>query len=540
MDTSSQLGEDTRMSKGAEKRQEELLETTTSAISVRPGLGERLLPYLIAAMETCWVDALLIALASINFFQHRTTLLPLWAPFLLIASSCWLMIFLERRELVKDLPARNERKYVSGASWFILLIALLVLLVVWATIYAPLFFFFDPRWLLALLGDLFQLTATIYYVFVLVAFSIYFCWRGVRLAHRTIEPSNVFWTLRLGMGIIIVAIIAYVGSGAGSFNELILFSIVPCFLFFALVAHALAKVLFLRSHSSGGLQGSVAGQERAILLTMSMIGLLILLVALIIGSFASSAFLVNVQRGLEPLGRFYDWLVNIIAYGVALLLYPVFWLFSLIHIKTGLLHIPTLKPAPVKVITQGQESTSTLAILLPVLKILLPVLFIVLMTRVILWLLKRRRIRLVHTEQQDISESIWSWHLFLTQLKAFLLAIWRRFFPGAVREEDMVGKEEIDGEGMARSIRAIYQALLRWASDHGYRRRKEETPHEFKERLQQKIPQGELELGSLTNAYSELRYGGHVPDDEEVARAQVDWATLQSKFHSDVVQDKTS
>src|SRR5450432_2622031 len=220
MDTPSQPGEDTRMSRGAEKRQEELLEMTTSPISAHPGLGERLLPYLIAAMETCWVDALLIALASINFFQHRTTLLPLWAPFLLIASACWLMIFLERRELAKELPVGNERKRVSGASWFILLMALLVLLVVWASIYAPLFLFFDPRWLLALLGDLFQLNTNIYYVFVLVALSIYFCWRGVHLAHKTIEPSSVFWTLRLGMGIIIVAIITFTGSRVGSFNEL--------------------------------------------------------------------------------------------------------------------------------------------------------------------------------------------------------------------------------------------------------------------------------------------------------------------------------
>jgi Domain of unknown function (DUF4129) len=532
MDTPSQPGEDTRMSRGAEKRQEELLEMTTSPISAHPGLGERLLPYLIAAMETCWVDALLIALASINFFQHRTTLLPLWAPFLLIASACWLMILLERRELVKELPVGNERKRVSGASWFILLMALLVLLVVWATIYAPLFLFFDPRWLFALFGDLFQLNANIYYVFVLVALSIYFCWRGVRLAHKTIEPSSVFWTLRLGMGIIIVAIITFTGSGAGSFNELILFSSVPFFLFFALVAHALAKALFLRSNSPGGLQGSVAGQERAILMTMSIIGLLILLLALGIGIFANPAFLVNVQQGLKPLGRFYDWLVTIIAYGITFLLYPIFWLLSLIHLKTGLPQISLLKPAHAKGITQTQGPDPIVTLLLPILKIVLPVLFIVLMTRVILWLLNRRRIRLVHMEQQDLSESIWSWHLFLTQLKAFLLAIWRRFFPGAVLEEAMVEKEEIDGESTARSIRAIYRALLRWAAGRGYGRRREETPHEFKERLQQEIPQGELELSGITKAYSEFRYGDEAPDEEEVARVQVDWATLQSKFHT--------
>ena len=532
MDTPPQSGEDTHMSRGAEKRQKELLEMTTSAILAHPGLGERLLPYLIAAMETCWVDALLIALLSVNFFQSRTTLLPLWAPFLLIASACWLMIFLERRELVKEQTVENERKRVSGASWFVFLLALLVLLVVWASIYAPFFLFFDPRWLLALLGDLFQLNTNIYYVFVLVALSIYFCWRGIRLAHKTIEPSSVFWTLRLGMGIIIVAIIIHAGSGAGSFNELILFSIVPFFLFFALVAHALAKALFLRSNSPGGLQGSVAGQERAILLTMSLIGLLILLLALGIGIFANPAFLVNVQRELAPIGRFYDWLVTIVAYGITFLLYPIFWLISLLHIKVGLPYVSPLRTVHAKIIAQKQGPDPIVTILLPVMKIVLPVLFIVLMMRVILWLLNRRRIRLVHTEQQDFSESIWSWHLFLTQLKAILLAIWRRFFPGSVPEQVMLEKGELDGEATARSIRAIYRALLRWAAGRGYGRRREETPYEFKERLQQEIPQGELELDNLTKAYSDLRYGEGVPDEEEVARVQVDWATLQSKIHS--------
>ncbi len=532
MDTPPQPEENTRSGSGNEKREKELLEMTTSAISAHPGLGERLLPYLIAALETCWVDALLIAFASINFFQTHTPLLPLWAPFLLIASSCWLMIFLERRELVKGQAVENERKRVSGAAWFILLMALLILLVIWASIYVPFFLFFDPRWLLTLLGDLFQLNANIYYVFVLVAFSIYFCWRGVRLAHKTIEPSSVFWTLRLGMGIIIVAIIIHAGNGAGSFNEIILFSIVPCFLFFALVAHALAKVLFLRNNSPGGLQGSVAGQERAILLTMSMIGLLMLLLALGTGIFASPAFLVNVQQGLKPIGNFYDWLVNIIAYGITFLLYPIFWLFSLLHIKAGVPRIPTLKPAHVKVIAQKTGTDPIVTILLPVLKIVLPVLFIVVMTRIILLLLNRRRTRLVHTEQQDLAESIWSWHLFLTQLKAILLAIWRRFFPRAEFEEGRVEKEKLEGEATPRSIRAIYRALLRWAAGRGYGRRREETPREFKERLQQEIPQGELELDSLTRAYSELRYGEGVPDEEEIARVQGDWVTLQSKFHS--------
>ncbi len=528
MDPRSQPEEDTHRRRRAEKRQKELLETTTSAISILPGLGERLLPYLVAAMETCWVDAVLITLVSLNLFQRHALLLPLWSPFVLIASACGLMIFLERREIAMEQAVKSDHKRVTGSSWFVLLMTLLVLIVVWADVYATPFLFFDPRWLLIFLNDLFQLDGNFYYVLLVAALAIYFCWRGVRLAHRTIEPGSIFWNLRLGMGIIIVAIIMHIGSVTGSFNEFILFGIVPLFLFFALVAHALAKALFLRRSAPGGLQGSVAAQERAILTMMGIIGLIILLLAFSIGSFASPAFLQDVQHGLEPLGRFYDWLVSIIAYGITFLLYPLFWLLSLIHITMRPSQIsPTRTPVANRV-PQAQGGDPIITIIVPVLKIVLPLLFIVLMIRLIMLLLNRRRIRLVRTEQQDISESLWSWNLFLMQLKELLLAIWYRFFPRRANKPEAI-EEASTEEETARSIRAIYRALLRWATNRGYRRRREETPYEFKERLQQKILQSEPELSDLTEAYTGLRYGGNVPNEEEVIQAQKDWVELQRK-----------
>lgn len=134
----------------------------------------------------------------------------------------------------------------------------------------------------------------------------------------------------------------------------------------------------------------------------------------------------------------------------------------------------------------------------------------------------------MRTEQQDISESLWSWNLFLMQLKELLLAIWYRFFPRRANKPEAI-EEASTEEETARSIRAIYRALLRWATNRGYRRRREETPYEFKERLQQKILQSEPELSDLTEAYTGLRYGGNVPNEEEVIQAQKDWVELQRK-----------
>lgn len=528
-DRPSQQGKDTPVSKNAEKRRQDQLNMATTILSATPGFGERLLPYLVAAMETCWVDAVLIALASLNLFLHGTPLMPLWSPFVLMISACGLLTFLERREIIQEQAAKDNQKRISGSSWFFLCLTFLMLIVIWASVYAAAFLFFDPRWLLLFLNDLFQLNANFYYVLLLLALSVYFCWRGTRLARRTIEPGNIFWHLRLGMGVIIVAIIIHSSKEAGTFNELLLFGIVPLFLFLALVAHALAKALFLRSNAPGGLQGSVVGQESAILTIMSLIGIFILLLAVSIGSFASPAFLQEVQRGLEPLGRFYNWLISIIAYGITFLAYPIFWLFSLLHIQVPPPHIVFYKDPVTGRATPASSSDPIITIVVPALKIILPLLFMTLLAFLISRLIRRRRIRLMLRERQDISESIWSWDLFITQLKAFLLAIWLRLLPRHTDRQETF-EEEIQGEETARSIRAIYRAMLRWAAMRGYGRRREETPYEFKERLQQKIPQGDFVLDHLTRAYSELRYGDHVPDEMEVAGVRKDWEDLQRKI----------
>src|SRR5258706_4029906 len=50
-------------------------------------VGEFFIPTLLAAMETCWIDAILIGLASINLFCSSAPLMPYWAPFILIGGA---------------------------------------------------------------------------------------------------------------------------------------------------------------------------------------------------------------------------------------------------------------------------------------------------------------------------------------------------------------------------------------------------------------------------------------------------------------------
>ncbi|HEV2659080.1 MAG TPA: DUF4129 domain-containing protein, partial [Ktedonobacteraceae bacterium] len=371
-------------------------------------------------------------------------------------------------------------------------------------------------------------SANAYSTFALVALSVYFCWRGVRLARHVVEPGSVFWTLRLGMGVIIVAIIAHNASGAGFLNELFLLCLVPIFLFCSLTAHALAKAVFVRRYHPIGLQGSVGAQERALLSTLSAIGLLILLLAFGIGIFASPNFLASVQQALDPVGRAYDWLVGIIAYGITFLFYPILWLLSLLHFQPASVQVRNLQSLFGRRVAASQSTDPMIVFVLPVLKILLPVLFVCLILWLMVRLLRRRQIKIAHREPQDMRESVWSWGLFLGQIRAFFLALWQRFFPQHGREQVQV-KEEASGTPPARTMREIYRALLRWTATRGYARQQDETPYEFRARLGAHLPQSEPELGRLTELYTALRYDNTHAADSEVASAQADWASLQGK-----------
>src|SRR5207302_9615761 len=142
-----------------------------------------------------------IGLASLGLFGSREVLMPLWAPFVLIGGSQWLVVHLERRAATMA-PADEEKTSkaapLPGTSLYIALLAVVTLLITWLSIYTQTAFFLDPTWVLTMLGDILLLNLHAYQVLTIVALACYFCWRGIRLSRRTIEPAQVFNSLRLG------------------------------------------------------------------------------------------------------------------------------------------------------------------------------------------------------------------------------------------------------------------------------------------------------------------------------------------------------
>ncbi len=502
-------------------------------------IGEFLLPYLLGAMQACWIAAILIGLASAGLFASSATLIPLLAPFILILGALFLFHYLGMRtpkDRIADQPG-GVKITLSETSVFLIVFAVASLCLIWLNIYAPKAFIFDPKWVLLLFNDILFLNGNFYAAICILGLTFLLGWIGIRLINRNVEPSDVFRTLFVGLSVFVVVIVLRAGQakqGAVLHDDLSLLLLIQLFLFLSLMTHALARVVFIRKSHPAGLQGSIVAQERAIILLVGVLGLAFLLVAIFIGSTTNTLLLTNLEHILAVAGVMYNWVVEIVAAIIVIIVIPIFWLISFLHPSTRLPKV-TIFHVP-KSLTNPSSSTMQEAFahtIIPILSIVLPILFVVLMTLLIRWTLRRRsRVRKhVNRLNLDVHESLWSWSLFWMQLKSLMLVLFARFMHrSTVIEDGAVKLEEIKGEPAAISIREIYRAFLRKAARHGYPRKRFETPNELKQRLDEKVPLTEPHLELITEAYAFTRYSGEVPDEARLAQIRENWAELDRKW----------
>ena len=495
-------------------------------------LGEFLLPSLLGAMESCWIAAALIGLAGTGFLGATVPLLPFWAPFVFIIGTQWLFYFIDRRD-----------DHTRHAPQFIALAVLFCLFIIWLQVYTPVSGIFDPRWLVALFSDILFLNNHFFQVLFIVALSLLLSWRGLRLLSRTIEPSMISRTLFLGTSIIIAVIVLraqFASGNAALHDDELLFLLIPLFLYLSLASHALARIAFVRRTHSTGLQGSIVAQERAVITVMGLLGAVLLIITLLIAIFAGPAFFTSALHTLAPLGaalaKAYNWLVGIFADIVIFLVTPIFWLISwLAHFVA-----PKTPPRPIQPPRTGLHPPRVLPVspannpaLLLALKILLPVLLLVVVVLLVRRALRHRKKTKVRRRLRDgdFHESLWTWSLFWSQLRAILRSIFGRFLPPPATEATSgVTQLAAAPDAAVRDIRAMYRAFLKKAAARGYARKKDETPGELRQRLDERAPVVEPQLEAITEAYTMVRYGDSLPNADDVASVLGKWSELDQKW----------
>ncbi|HEV2579666.1 MAG TPA: DUF4129 domain-containing protein [Ktedonobacteraceae bacterium] len=518
-------------------------------------LGELLLPTLLGAMEACWVCAALIGLASAHLFGFSTPLLPLWSPFVYIIGFHWTLVLRERRvasiqQATSEQEAGSKNSKDGQASvvrqdmpLFFVMLVVLALFLIWLQIYAPTRPLYDLTWLATLGSDTLFLDLHFYQALMMVLFSCYLCWRGLRLLSHTVEPSQVIRGLLLGLGVIIAAILLLASvesSGATSPDAIFLFMLIPVFLFLSLVAHALARIVFVRKSHFSGLQGSVVAQERAVITVVASLGIILLLVTLLVGLFADPTFFSSALSVLMPvgiaIGNAYNWLVGIFADILVFLATPIFWLFTFL----GSL-LPHGKPGTQNIPKQNQKQklpthpiTNINAAWLPFLRVGLLLVLLLGLVCLVWWAVQHRRRKVLRLRRKDadIHESLWSWLLLWNQVKNILRALFGRFSRYKPRAETQVAGAQgtHPSDPAVRTIREIYRAVLKKAAGRGYQRKKYETPLELRQRLDEGVPLVEPQLESITEAYSMVRYGDSLPNVDDVIAVGEQWRELDQKW----------
>ena len=291
-------------------------------------------------MQACWIAAILIGLASAGLFESSAALIPLWAPFVLILGSLFLFHYLGMRTPKNPTgdSADGVKVVLPETSLFLILVGVASLFFVWLNLYSQTAFIFDPRWVLSFFNDVLSLNGNFYEAVCIIGLTFLLGWMGIRLINRNVEPSDVFRALCLGLGVFIVVIVLRTGqasAGAVVHNDLALLLLIPLFLFLSLMAHALARVVFIRKSHPTGLQGSIVAQERAIILLIGLLGLAFLLFAVLIGGTTNSVLVTNLEHVLAVVGVVYNWLVEIVAAIIVIIVIPIFWLISLLHPSTS-------------------------------------------------------------------------------------------------------------------------------------------------------------------------------------------------------------
>ncbi|HLJ33694.1 MAG TPA: DUF4129 domain-containing protein [Ktedonobacteraceae bacterium] len=502
-----------------------------------PSMGMLLIPFLFAAMEACWIDAIILGLAILGLFQMHRPFMPLWLPFLVIAGSQWLYNWLAVRATQVQ-GDDNDVSDFSIARWFVPLLSIIALFAIWLSVYMPGFFVLDPRWLLTMLSDILSLNVQAYHVISIIAICVYFCWRGIRLSGREYEPSHIFSALRLGIGVILAVIVVRAASTSGGValpDEVTLLLLIPIFLFLGLSAHALARINFVRHSHQLDTETSINAQERSVLFVISALGVVLLVAAWIADTIGNPAILAQTLQLFRWVGVVYDWLIAAFGVLAVIVTAPLFWLLTWYESL-----FPPHLPNPSSSSNNGRTGLPNPAhlsalppFIVPFVRVLIPILLLLAAFLLLRWALRRRRRTRIKSRKRvlEIHESVWSWQLFLAQLRGLLLALWHRFFPPrAAAEEEQTLLDDRKSAPTVRTIREMYRAMLKRAAGRGYSRLRIETPHEFQQRLDGRTPLASPHITPITDAYTAIRYGDIVPDETEVARLRHEWGALEQQW----------
>ena len=273
----------------------------------------------------------------------------------------------------------------------------------------------------------------------------------------------------------------------------------------------------------------------------------VVFIILAVSLVTTSAFSFKLATSLlNPLGILAGWLLTVFIYTLALplgvvaavLIYVLRFLRSLVEPGQPPVPLNLPNPGELRRTVEGQGSYGIPPEALLVFKWVLAILVVLLILFILASALRRYwKDRKEEEGVEEVSESLWSWEWFKSDLRSYLSRLLRRFrrdrhiTPAAAPMQ--IAASYAGASDRIFTVREIYQGVLMEGRRAGLPRRQPETPYEYQERLQNNFPPGGSELQAITDAYTAHRYGKVDTTDEELGMLNHIWHRLFHTFQCD-------
>ncbi len=441
---------------------------------------------LLAAMETCWVYAIIALLGAL-------TLTPTVSPLSLFAAY-WIALLAGR-----VLPRLEQ-------SWTVLRLAVLgvalltLLLVVRVEVFGARVSWLDMTWLPRYALSIISLHEAVPGEYLTTVAVLYMFIRGLGYAQRPLTLWFIGYQFRLG---ILAFFLVLSASAVLTRYDATLWILL--YFFLGLLAVALARMdeigntISLGPRWAATLLASVAvviflGLVLLQFFTLDAVNFLLILLTPVFALFGIFVFLLAIPAGLMA-----EWLLNLLEPFVRGLRATFDALEDLVPPDAA----QQLQPAPPPN---------------PYLDLIGSALRVLLVAAVVIWvgmlLARALNRRMLQIEQEAyVRESVGA-----EEGSARVPESDRRKRPAHRRA----------GHLAAETIRRIYAALVARADDAGLTRRVAETPYEFLPRLEKTWPEQAGDLQDITEAYIAVHYGEHAASEAEVGQVRSAWRRVQT------------
>ena len=373
-----------------------------------------------------------------------------------------------------------------------------------------------------------------------LAFGVYLLWRGISIGMETPSFEAIYRRFLFGLTALVL-LLAFMAMIPGADEprrslESTGFYVIG-FLSIGLLSMGLVNLKTIWDEMLRRDEASSAVSRRWFSMLLGVV-FAVIAVSLVV----AGAFSFNLATALlHPLRVLGDWLLTVFIYVVAfplgviasVLIYVFRFLASLLPRGEPPQPLSIQGPAEMQRVVEGQGTHS----FPPEAALVLKWGLVALLVALVVFILARTLIRYSRGRRRDeeieeVSESLWSWDGFKTDLRSFLSRLLGRFkrkrpvVPAAASPPLSIARET--DTGAVFTVRDIYRGLLWEARRSGVPRHQSETPSEYKGRLETSIESEDEAIQAITEAYIEERYGRMDASGERLSALNRSWRSLRS------------